>query len=438
MTRQTNGRAAGHGTKDLGQTVLVLQGGGALGAYQVGVYQAMHEAGIEPDWVVGTSIGAINASIIAGNPPGERLPRLREFWRRMDRGPLAEFVHATPVVGPALANWLTIGQGIESFFTPNPWAFASVHLPLGTESAGFYSTAPLERTLSDLVDFARIADNKPRLTVGAANVRTGEMRYFDSRYEPITAKHVMASGALPPAFPAVRIGDDLFWDGGILSNTPVEVVFDDNPRRNAVVFAVHIWNPRGIEPDTIWQVFNRHKDLQYSSRAVSHIARQRQIHRLRHVIAELTKRVPETERASEAVRELAAYGCLTRMHVVRLLAPPLEGEDHSKDIDFSPSGIRRRWNAGYSDTQRVLAEAPWTGDFDPLEGFVLHEAAGGVMTQDTPEAAGAASSAAEWDRSTDGASKDEFLSSAADYGARPLPSAGMAAPSVRRQPSPAT
>src|SRR3954451_1935101 len=144
MTTQANARPSGQTIRDLGQIVLVLQGGGALGAYQVGVYQALHEAGIEPDWVVGTSIGAINAAIIAGNQPEQRLPRLREFWRRMDRGPLAEFVHATPVVGPTFANWLTIGQGIESFFAPNPLAFASVHLPLGAENAGFYSTAPLE------------------------------------------------------------------------------------------------------------------------------------------------------------------------------------------------------------------------------------------------------------------------------------------------------
>ena len=155
-----------------GQVVLVLQGGGALGAYQAGVYQALHEHGIEPDWVIGTSIGAINAAIIAGNAPEERLPRLREFWRGMDRGPLAELVRATPVVGPALATWLTIGQGIESFFTPNPWAFASVHWPLGPEAAGFYATAPLERTLSELVDVDRIAQGRPRLTVGAANVRS--------------------------------------------------------------------------------------------------------------------------------------------------------------------------------------------------------------------------------------------------------------------------
>jgi NTE family protein len=433
-TKTANRRPNGLGIKDLGQVVLVLQGGGALGAYQVGVYQALHEAGIEPDWVVGTSIGAINASIIAGNAPEERLPRLREFWRRMDRGPLAEFVHATPIVGPTFANWLTIGQGIESFFTPNPWAFASVHLPLGPESAGFYSTAPLERTLSDLVDFSRIADNRPRLTVGAANVRTGEMRYFDSRDEPITVKHVMASGALPPAFPAVRIGDDLFWDGGILSNTPVEVVFDDNPRRNALVFAVHIWNPRGVEPDTIWHVFNRHKDLQYASRAVSHIARQRQIHRLRHIIAELSKFVPEAERASETVRELAAYGCLTRMHVVRLLAPPLEGEDHSKDVDFSPAGIRRRWDAGYADTQRVLAQAPWTGAFDALEGFILYEAAGGVMTHDTPEVGEPVDAVTERDEEMVHAADEGWLSSAANYGARPLTPAGAARSNVRRVP----
>jgi NTE family protein len=189
----------------------------------------------------------------------------------------------------------------------------------------------------------------------------------------------MASGALPPAFPAVRIDGDLYWDGGILSNTPVEAVFDDNPRRNSVIFAVHIWNPEGPEPDTIWQVLHRQKDIQYSSRAASHIARQKQIHRLRHVIAELLRRLPEAERQSEEVKHLAGYGCLTRMHVVRLLAPPLDGEDHTKDIDFSPKGIRKRWESGYADTTRVLEMAPWSGTFDPVEGFILHEARPGVV-----------------------------------------------------------
>jgi NTE family protein len=192
----------------------------------------------------------------------------------------------------------------------------------------------------------------------------------------------MASGALPPAFPAIRIDGELYWDGGILSNTPVEAVFDDNPRRNGVVFTVHIWNPSGPEPDSIWKVMSRQKDLQYSSRAASHITRQKQIHRLRHVIAELADRLPPELRSDPEIRELAAYGCLTRMHVVRLLAPPLAGEDHSKDIDFSPEGIRARWAAGYADTTRVLAQAPWTHPFDPIEGFILHDASMGRMIKE--------------------------------------------------------
>jgi len=365
--------------KELGQIVLVLQGGGALGAYQIGAYQALHEAGVEPDWVIGTSIGAINASLIAGNAPEARLERLGEFWSRMEHSPWVQMLGAWPLVGPLAMNLTTIAQGIPAFFRPNPAAFLGLQMPLGSESAGYYDTSPLARTLSELVDFNRINGRGTRLTVGAANVRTSEMRYFDNRDMDLDIRHVMASGALPPAFPAVRIGGDLYWDGGILSNTPVEAVFDDDPRKSSVIFAVHIWNPQGPEPDTIWQVMGRQKDIQYSSRAVSHIARQKQIHRLRHVIAELVRRLPETAQKSEAVQELAAYGCLTRMHVVRLLAPPFEGEDHTKDIDFSPRGIRRRWEAGYADTNRALELAPWSGEFDPVEGFILHEARPGVM-----------------------------------------------------------
>ena len=183
----------------------------------------------------------------------------------------------------------------------------------------------------------------------------------------------MASGALPPAFPAVHIDGELYWDGGVLSNTPVEIVFDDNPRRSSLVFAIHLWQQNGPEPQTIWQVMSRQKEIQYSSRAVSHIRRQKQIHRLRHIIAELVARLPENERETQIVHELASYGCLTRMHVVRLLAPRLDGEDHTKDIDFSRRGIRSRWDAGYSDMRDVLAERPWEAYADPIEGFYLHE-----------------------------------------------------------------
>ncbi len=364
----------------LGQVVLVLQGGGALGAYQAGVYQALDEAGIEPDWVIGTSIGAINAGIIAGNKPENRLPRLQEFWTRMRHGALTQMASAIPGWGPFAANAMTATSGVKGFFEPNPWAMMTGWLSMAPEATGFYSTAPLDKTLNELIDTDLLQSCSTRLTVGAANVQSGEMRYFDSRDGALSVRHIMASGALPPAFPAVRIDGELYWDGGILSNTPVEAVFDDNPRRSGLVFAVHIWSPSGPEPDSIQRVLSRQKDLTYASRASAHILRQKQIHKLRHVIAELAGKLTDEQRAE--VPGLAGYGCLTRMHVVRLLAPPLAGEDHSKDIDFSAEGISARWAAGYADTVRVLAQEPWTHEFDPMEGLILHEAEAGTMIKE--------------------------------------------------------
>jgi NTE family protein len=363
-----------------GQIVLVLQGGGALGAYQVGVYQALAEAGIAPDWVVGTSIGAINAALIAGGPSGEALDRLSAFWKSVEQDRF---------VGAPLPNWFTaaarnmmaVTTGVPSFFRPNPAAFVSNHAPLGAENAGYYSVAPLSDMLSKLVDFDQINSGPIRLTVGASNVRTSEMSYFDSRDQPIDLRHILASGALPPAFPAVRIDEELYWDGGILSNTPVEVVFDDKPRNNGMVFAVHLWNPHGPEPETIWDVMNRQKDVQYSSRAASHIKRQRQLHKLRHIIAEMTALLPDDARKDLKQRGLTGYGCTTRMHVIRLLAPALDYEDHAKDIDFSPGGIRQRWEAGYRHTCETLEKAPWRAEVDPSEGFVLHEACAGELVE---------------------------------------------------------
>ena len=354
------------------QVVLVFQGGGALGAYQAGVYQALHESGIEPDWIIGTSIGAINASLIAGNEPDNRVERLEEFWRRMRR---KEFwgLSNWPGLVDTTSYWSTVLGGIPGFFEPNPLAFLGAHYPLGRDNAGFYSTAPLEKTLTELVDFALVKRCMPRLTVGAAHVRSSQMRYFDSRGTAISVRHVMASGALPPAFPAVRIDGELYWDGGILSNTPTEAIFDDNPRRNSLIFAVHMWNPMGVEPETIWEVLHRQKDIQYSSRVANHIAKQRQVHKLRHVVSELVKFIPAEKRNHPVVKDLAEYGCRTQMHVVELLAPRLDNENHTKDIDFSPTGIRLRWEAGYADTIRALQRSPWDDACDPLEGVILHE-----------------------------------------------------------------
>jgi len=357
-----------------GQVVLVLQGGGALGAYQVGVYEAMHEAGVEPDWVIGTSIGAINAALIAGNVPSKRFERLTEFWSRLEfLGPELDLLRFFTGLANASANLATVTRGIPAFFTPHMPAWFGSHIPLGVEAAAYYTTAPLRETLAGLIDLDHISARHVRLTVGAVNVRTGEMRYFDSRDETVHLDHVIASGALPPAFPAVRIGDDPYWDGGIYSNTPIEAVLDDKPRQDSVIFAVQMWNPEGPDPATLWEVMGRQKDIQYASRARSHIARQKQIHHLRHIIRELQKKFPDKLRESPEVKELASWGCNTTMHVARLVAPKLASEDHTKDIDFTPAGIRARWQAGYEDTKRMLKAAPWRAPVNPIDGVVIHD-----------------------------------------------------------------
>lgn len=202
-----------------GQVVLVLQGGGALGAFQVGVYAAMHEAGIEPDWVIGTSIGAINGAIIAGNRIADRLERLSAFWEAVRADPPLNLWW--PNVGNAVANMGIFMHGVPGFFDPNPGALWGMRATLGVERAAFYDTAALRTTLLGLVDFERLKETQVRLSLGAVSVAHGEMRYFDSRNTVLGLDHVMASGALPPAFPAVRIDGEAYWDGGIYSNTPV-------------------------------------------------------------------------------------------------------------------------------------------------------------------------------------------------------------------------
>ena len=370
------------GRPDFECIAFLLQGGGALGAYQGGVYEALHEAGIEPDWVIGTSIGAINGAIIAGNETGRRLERLREFWSLMERkspwdGAAAAFAQPLAMLGGNLAaQMMTIFAGITGYFAPNRALAWGLNAPVGVEHAGFYTIDALHETLTRIVDFARINAKQPRLTVGAVNVRSGRMHYFDSRDMPLTLKHVLASGALPPAFPAIRIDGDPYWDGGIYSNTPIETVFDDYPRRDSVVFTVQMWHASGPEPESVWQVLNRQKDIQYASRADSHIMRQEHIHQLRHIVRELVRRMPEEQRDTPEVKEMAGYGCGTMMHIVRLNAPRLDHEDHLRDIDFTPAGIRARWQAGYADAMRTIERRPWEKPIDPMMGVAVHDPEG--------------------------------------------------------------
>ncbi len=315
-----------------GQVVLVLQGGGALGAYQAGVYEALHEAGIEPDWVIGISIGALNGAIIAANARQERLPRLREFWKRVQNdSPLDG--QWWPGLGHAFSSWSALVRGVPAMYAPRPLAWGGVSAPVGVEKASYYVTEPLRETLGSLIDFETLGAKSPRLTVGAVNITQGTMRYFDSREEALGLDHVMASGALPPAFPAVRVDGEEYWDGGVYSNTPMEIVFDDNPRRDSVIFDVNVWQPTGPEPQSIWQVMGRQKDIQY----------------------------------------LGLHGCNTTMHVVRLLAPTLDSEDFFKDVDFGAARMQARWQAGIDDTRRMIGRAPWNGPADPMEGVIVHE-----------------------------------------------------------------
>jgi NTE family protein len=367
-------RRDAHPARPSPRVVLVLQGGGALGAYQAGVYQALHEADIEPDWVIGTSIGAINAALIAGNPPRQRLERLRDFWKQVqqDMGGLL-FPPGPALQGMKAVNWLTVVAGIPAFFVPNPMAMLGQHLPVGIAHAAYYMTTPLRRTISDLLDLDYLNARHVRLSLGAVKVCSGEMRYFDSRDEVLRVDHILASGALPPAFPAVCIDGEFYWDGGIYSNTPIEAVMDDAPRRDSLIFAVDVWKPDGPAPETLWQVTGREKDIKYASRANSHIVRQKQIHHLRHIILKLAQALPDTVRSTAEMKELASWGCQTTMHVVRLVASGINGEDHLKDIDFTQASIQARWTAGRDDTRRMLEAAPWNMPADPIEGVIIHD-----------------------------------------------------------------
>ncbi len=203
-------------------------------------------------------------------------------------------------------------------------------------------------------------------------MRTGQIRYFDTKEGAVGLEHVLGSSAIPPSFPAVRIDGEAYWDGGLYSNTPVEVVFDDNPRQSSVVFAVQIWHSRGAEPGSIAQVFMRQKDILFGSRSKSHIARQAQIHRMRHVVRELFKMLPEERKNTPEAKELAAWGCGTTMHLVEINAEPIDGENNARDFDFSQAAIAARWEAGYADTRRMIERRPWDDPVDPLVGVAVY------------------------------------------------------------------
>jgi NTE family protein len=354
---------------------LVLQGGGALGAYQAGVYQALHEVGIEPDWVSGVSIGAINSAIIAGNPPRKRLAALQEFWHRItDR----KIWHYTPdgdifrKARNATSNWMTVMQGQPGFFTPrnpNPWLS-----PTGAQTAtSYYDTAPLKETLLDLVDFGLINNQSIRFSVGAVNVLSGNFLYFDNANELIEPEHIMASGALPPALPMVKIGTDYFWDGGIVSNTPLQHLLDHEDQLNTLVFQVDLFSARGDLPRDIQDVLGRHKDIMYSSRTRYNTDVYRRMHtwktRLRHAL----KKIPDELCSDEDRRLRDELDNLPEIAILQLIYQQKAYEGHAKDHEFSATSMREHWQSGYEDTKRTLKRQEWLTMPPEGAGIVVHD-----------------------------------------------------------------
>lgn len=354
--------------------VLVLQGGGALGSYQAGVYEALHEACYEPDWVAGISIGAINAALIAGNPPGKRIERLRAFWDIVS----SELLLPGPgEEGPERAWFnevsaaLTMAMGVPGFFRPRYWPVAP--FPDLLDAPGVYDTAPLRDTLLELVDFDLLNDGAMRFSVGAVNVRTGNFAYFDNRERRIGPEHIMASGALPPGFPPVEIDGEAYWDGGLVSNTPLQYVLDAAPQSDMTVFQVDLFSARGAVPRSVSEAMQREKDIRFSSRTRLNTELTRQIEDMRATAARLVAKLPPEMRDDADARALAALPSPGAVCVMHLINRSEHHETQSKDYEFSRLSVNGHWRSGLSDARTSLADSRWRNRRHHRRGIVTYD-----------------------------------------------------------------
>jgi NTE family protein len=343
---------------------LLLQGGGALGAYQGGVYEALAEANIHPDWIAGISIGAINAAIIAGNPPNSRVDRLREFWTQVTSsapwnwlgnsfGDLARSDNTRNLLNQMSANF-AVASGATGFFSARavmPWL-----QPGGTLGAtSFYDTSDLKHTLERLVDFDRLNAGMTRFSAGAVNVRTGNFVYFDTSTHKIAPEHVMASGALPPGFSAVEIDGEQYWDGGLVSNTPLQWVIESDPRRqDTLAFQVDLWSSQGALPRNLAEVATRHKEIQFSSRTRASTEQFKSVHRVQRALAALLRRLPGDLEENDDLKILESVASDKVYNIVHLIYRARNYEGHSKDYEFSRLSMQDHWRAGYHDAVRTL------------------------------------------------------------------------------------
>jgi len=350
------------------QVVFVLQGGGALGSYQAGVFEALAEGGFMPDWVAGVSIGAINAAIIAGNQPARRVARLRAFW---------ETVTSSTAAFPSLRLplWETFEQrlgaagammfGQPGFFRPrNPLAWFG-----GAGPVSYYDTSDLRRTLEDLVDFDLINARATRLSVGSVEVETGNMVYFDSAQMRLTPEHVMASGALPPGFPPVEIDGKAYWDGGLVSNTPLQYVMEERPRMHSLIFQVDLFPARGPQPKSLDEVAEREMDIRYSSRTRTGTYDAGDKQNMRRQVRLFLDQLPAELRDNPVAQEMRDFACGAEIDVVHLIYRPSVPQGSQKDYQFDHATMQRRWAEGHENARRTLREAPWEEPIPPDVGF---------------------------------------------------------------------
>jgi len=356
------------------KNVLVFQGGGALGAYQAGTYEALSAGGIEPNWIAGISIGAINAAIIAGNPPERRVAHLRKFWdlvsSRLTLPPLATDENSRKLFNETSAA-LVASTGAPGFFEPRlPPAF---FMPPGTVQAiSLYDTSPLRETLLELVDFDLLNSGKVRFSIGAVEISSGNLNYFDNKHDEIRPEHVMASGALPPGFPPVEIDGKLYWDGGIVSNTPLQYVLDGGmPRQEVCIFQIDLFSARGQIPKTLFDVQAREKEIRYSSRTRLNTDFFKHVQSMRRAIRRLDNQIPDDIKSSFDWRVLAEFSSNAAVTIVHLIHRRAAYSTQSNDYEFSRFTVNEHWRSGMEDVEHTLSHPTWVNRKPPKDGLLV-------------------------------------------------------------------
>ena len=371
--------------KSYDQIALVLQGGGALGSYQGGVFEGLREANIQPDWIAGISIGALNAAIIAGNDAGQQVSALKGFWKKICKTngtPIAlsflnEYIKS---LSPPLRKWVgmmeasrSMLEGQSGFFRPRLDYGIHPFQRKKPDEVSAYETKFMKDTLLEFADFEKINKGATRVSVGAVNVRTGNFVYFDNRTIKLKPEHFMASGALPPGFPAIEIDGEFYWDGGLVSNTPLSEILTANPPKNSLIFQVDLWSAQGRLPENFLEVEERIKDIQYSSRtrmATDHMALR---HQNKEMIQALLELIPKSEANHPIVQKAKGLAEDVTTNIIQLVYKDKNYEGHYKDYEFSQATMAEHWSTGLDDVRNTLKHSAWFEAHSANQSFITYD-----------------------------------------------------------------